>query len=127
MGVERLCEGANFQIPFSADEINLFYQFGEQSKVETWASLFAILPQVKDTLVAEFPETYKLTGQGEVSKTYFFPKSHVSYRKPRAVSNEQRERARQMMIKRNKAKEVAQNRRFALNILLLFPFIAYIL
>ena len=57
-----------------------------------------------DTLVANFPDTYKLTGQDEVSKTYSFPKSYVSYRKPRAVSTEQRERARQMMVKRNKAK-----------------------
>ena len=57
-----------------------------------------------DTLVAEYPDTYKLTEQDEVSKTYSFPKSHVSYRKPRAVSTEQRERARQMMIA-NRAKK----------------------
>ena len=57
-----------------------------------------------DTLVADFPDIYKLTGQDEVSKTYSFPKSYVSYRKPRAVSTEQRERARQMMIANNKAK-----------------------
>ena len=37
-------------------------------------------------------------------KTYSFPKSYVSYRKPRAVSTEQRERTRQMMIANNKAK-----------------------
>ena len=49
VGVERLCEGANIQIPFNADEINLIYQFGEQSKAETCASLSAILPQVKDS------------------------------------------------------------------------------
>ena len=57
-----------------------------------------------DTLVANFPDTYNLTGQDEVSKTYSFPKSYVSYRKPRAVSTEQREWARQMMITKNKAK-----------------------
>ena len=57
-----------------------------------------------DTLVDDFPDTYKLTGQDEVSKTYSFPKSHVSYRKPRAVSTQQRERARQMMIERNREK-----------------------
>ncbi len=57
-----------------------------------------------DTLVANFPDTYKLTGQDEISKTYSFPKSHISYRKPRAVSNEQRERARQMLIANNKSK-----------------------
>ena len=44
-----------------------------------------------DTLVANFPDTYKLVKQDEVSKTYSFPKSFVSYRKPRAVSMEQRE------------------------------------
>ena len=59
-----------------------------------------------DTLVADFPDTYKLTGQDEVSKTYSFPESHVSYRKPRAVSTEQREQARQMMIERNKGKNI---------------------
>ena len=58
-----------------------------------------------DTLVADFPDIYKLTGQDEVSKTYSFPKSYVSYRKPRAVSTEPRERARQMMIEKNRAKE----------------------
>ena len=66
VGVERICEGANFQISFNADEINLIYQFGEQGKAETCASLSAILPQIKDS------------------------------------GTEQRERARQMMIKRNK-------------------------
>ena len=55
-----------------------------------------------DTLVADFPDTYSLTGQDEVSKTYSFPKSYVSYRKPRAISAEHRERARQMMIEQNK-------------------------
>ena len=145
VGVERLCEGANFQIPFNADEINLIYQFGEQSKAETCASLSAILPQIKDsdtkqivndalkklnalsektcaeltatlytrdkavmrkldTLIVDFPDTYKLTGQDRVSKTYSFSKSYVCYRKPRAVSTEQMEQARQMMIANNKAK-----------------------
>jgi hypothetical protein len=59
-----------------------------------------------DKLVADFPNTYSLIGKDEVSKTYSFPKSHISYRKPRAVSTEQRERARQMMIERNMMKEV---------------------
>ena len=49
VGVERLCEGTNFQIPFNADEINLIYQFGEQNKAETCAHLSAILPQIKDS------------------------------------------------------------------------------
>ncbi len=59
-----------------------------------------------DTLVADFPKTYNLTEQDEISKTYSFPKSYVCYGKPREVSTEQRERARQMMIATNKVKEV---------------------
>lgn len=51
-----------------------------------------------DTFVADFPDTYKLTGQDEVSKTYSFPKLYVSYRKPRAVSTEQRDTAKRCSI-----------------------------
>lgn len=49
-----------------------------------------------DTFVANFPDTYKLTGQDEVSKTYSFPKSYISYRKPRLVSTEQRDTGKAM-------------------------------
>ena len=54
-----------------------------------------------DTLVADFPDTYELIEQDEISKTYSFPKSYVSYRKPRKLSNEQREQSRQKMLKLN--------------------------
>lgn len=54
-----------------------------------------------DTLVANFPDTYKLTEQDEISKTYSFPKSHVSYRKPRKLSVEQRKQAQERMNKIN--------------------------
>lgn len=80
----------------------LNYNAGEQT-----ATLYTRDKEVMrklDTLVADFPDIYNLTGQDEVSKTYSFPKSYVSCRKPRAVSTEQRERARQMMIANNKEK-----------------------
>lgn len=51
-----------------------------------------------DRLVAEFLDTYKLTGQTDIDKTYSMPKSHVNYRKPRKLSDEQREQARQRML-----------------------------
>ena len=78
------------------------YNAGEQTAI-LYTRDKAIMRKL-DTLVADFPDKYKQTGQDEVSKTYSFPKSYVSYRKPRAVSTEQRERARQMMIAKNKAK-----------------------
>ena len=58
-----------------------------------------------DTLVADFPDIYRLIKQDEVFKTYSFPKSYVSYQKPRPVSAKQKEWAGQMMIERNRAKE----------------------
>lgn len=52
-----------------------------------------------DALVADFPSIYKLIKQTDNDKTYFMPKSYISYRKPRELSNEQREQARQRIAK----------------------------
>lgn len=56
-----------------------------------------------DRLVADYPDSYKLLSQMDIDKTYSMPQSFVTYRKPRAVSNEQREQARQRMTKLNSA------------------------
>ena len=50
-----------------------------------------------DKLVMEFPEIYKQIGQSKTDKTYSMLKSYISYRKPRKLSEEQRESARQRM------------------------------
>lgn len=50
-----------------------------------------------DKLVEEFPEIYKQIGQSKTDKVYSMPKSYISYRKQRKLSEEQRERARQRM------------------------------
>lgn len=47
-----------------------------------------------DQLVTDYPYTYKLLNQTDIDKTYSMPKSYVTYRKPRAVSDEQGEQAR---------------------------------
>lgn len=54
-----------------------------------------------DRLAADFPDTYKLIGQTDIDKTYSLPKSYVSYRKPRKISDGQREQARQKMLEIN--------------------------
>ena len=56
-----------------------------------------------DTLAADFPDTYKLTGQDEVSKTYSLPKAYVSYRRPRKISDEQRLQVKNRMREINLA------------------------
>ncbi len=54
-----------------------------------------------DRLVADYPDSYKLLKQTDIDKTYSMPKSYITYRKPRMVSDEQREQARQRMAKLN--------------------------
>lgn len=54
-----------------------------------------------DRLVEAYPESYRLIDQTDIDKTYSMPKSHVTYRKPRSVSAEQREQARLRMAQIN--------------------------
>ena len=55
-----------------------------------------------DSLVIEFPEVYRCIRVTDIDRTYEMPKSSVSYRKPRRLSEEQREQARKRMQKINK-------------------------
>ena len=55
-----------------------------------------------DALVIAFPEVYKLVGETDIDKTYSMPKSCVSYRKPRRLSEKLREQRREMMQVLNK-------------------------
>lgn len=54
-----------------------------------------------DSLVSEFPEVYKCIGETDIDKTYSMPKQYVSYRKPRKISDAQREAAKERMKKIN--------------------------
>lgn len=56
-----------------------------------------------DALVIAYPGIYRVVRETEIDRTYEMPKSYVSYRKPRKLSTEQREQARQRMINVNKA------------------------
>ena len=46
-------------------------------------------------LVNDYPDTFKCIGETDIDKTYEMPKSAVTYRKPRRLSEEQREAARE--------------------------------
>ena len=58
-----------------------------------------------DALVIGFPEVYRLIGETDIDKTYSMPKSCVSYRKPRKLSVDSRERKRLQMSKLNCTKK----------------------
>ena len=56
-----------------------------------------------DELVSKYPDIYYLDSQTDIDKTYFFSKSCVKYRKPRTLSEVQKEQARERMKKINAA------------------------
>ncbi|SDB51467.1 hypothetical protein SAMN02910263_02579 [Butyrivibrio sp. INlla16] len=47
-----------------------------------------------DALVADFPSIYRILSETTYAKTYEVPKKYISYRKPRRLTEEQREQAR---------------------------------
>ena len=51
-------------------------------------------------LAANFSDTYKLIGQPDIDKTHSMPKSYVTYRKTREISDERKEQARLKMLVR---------------------------
>ena len=55
-----------------------------------------------DSLVNEFPEVYKCIGETDIDKTYEMPKSVVTYRKPRRISDERRSQLQKIMGNINK-------------------------
>ena len=81
-------------------ETNINFNAGDQI-----ATIYTRDPAVMrriDALVIEYPDTYKCIGETDIDKTYEMPKSFVSYRKPRRLSDEQREAARERMKHVNK-------------------------
>lgn len=55
-----------------------------------------------DALVIEYPDTFKCIGETDIDKTYEMPKSVVTYRKPRRISDERRSQLQKIMGNINK-------------------------
>ncbi len=75
---------------------------------EKMATLYTRDPAVMrkvDALVIEYPDTFKCIGETDIDKTYEMPKSAVSYRKPRRLSEKQREAARKRIKHIQEAKK----------------------
>lgn len=52
-----------------------------------------------DKLVKEFPDIYKLVRETDIDKTYEFPKKYAIPKRPRVLSEEQREKMRERLAK----------------------------
>lgn len=67
---------------------------------EKMATVYTADPAVirnLDSLVIGYPDTFKCIKEDDISKTYEMPKTAVTYRKPRRLSEEQREAAKKRM------------------------------
>ena len=76
---------------------------------EKTATLYTRDPAVirkVDALVIEYPDIFKCIGETDIDKTYEMPKSAVTYRKPRRLSEDQREAARKRLKNNTKALNV---------------------
>ena len=72
---------------------------------EKTATLYTRDPAVirkLDSLVTEYPDTFRRVCETDIDKTYEMPKSVVTYRKPRRISEAKREQAREAMKKINR-------------------------
>ena len=52
-----------------------------------------------DSLVIGYPDVFRCVAKSDIDKTYEMPKTAVSYRKPRKLSEEQRKQARERIKK----------------------------
>ena len=68
---------------------------------EKTASVYTRDPAVirkLDSLVIEYPDTFKCVGETDIDKAYEMPKTAITYRKPRKLSEEQKEAARKRLM-----------------------------
>ena len=88
--------------PLTRYEQETIISFNAGEQTATVYTRDKIVMRKLDGLVKAFPAVYKLIGQTKHDKTYSMPKSYISYRKPRNISEVLREQARQQMKKINK-------------------------
>lgn len=71
--------------------------FNAQDQMATLYTRDPAIMRKVDALVIDYPDTFKCIGETDIDKTYEMPKSVVIYRKPRRLSVEQRQEAKERM------------------------------
>ena len=75
--------------------------FNAGEKNATVFTLDSTVMRQLDSLDNEYPDTFRCIKETDISKTYEMAKTSITSRKPRKLSDEQREQARQRMKKIN--------------------------
>ena len=85
----------------SRSEQETVINFNAKEKMATLYTRDPAIMKQMDTLVIEFPDTYKCIAETDIDKTYSLPKKCISYRGKRHLNQAQREAARKRMNKIN--------------------------
>ncbi len=83
------------------EEQETIINFSAADKIATLYTRDPAVMRKVDALVTEYPDTFKCISETDIDKTYEMPKSHISYRKPRRISEAKRQQARNAMKKIN--------------------------
>ncbi len=82
-------------------EMETVINFNAGDKTATLYTRDPAVMRKVDALVNAFPDTYICVSHTSIDKTYELPKSAISYRKSRKLSEEQRRAARERMRRIN--------------------------
>ena len=78
--------------------------FNAEEKMATLYTRDPAIMRKVDALVIDYPDTFKCIGETDIDKTYEMPKSAVTYRKPRRISDDRRKQICEAMKKINEDK-----------------------
>ena len=79
------------------EEQETIITFNAKNKNATIYTRDPMVMREVDSLVIGYPDVFKCVAMSDIDKTYEMPKTAVSYRKPRRLSEKQREDARKRM------------------------------
>ena len=76
------------------EEQETIINFNAKNKIATVYTRDPTFMKQMDKLVSEYPDTFRCKYVSEVDKVYEVPAASVTFRKPKRLTNEQREAAR---------------------------------
>ena len=81
----------------SREEQETIITFNAKDKNATIYTRDPTVMREVDSLVIGYPDVFRCVGESDIDKTYEMPKSAISYRKPRKLSDERRNQVREAM------------------------------
>ena len=84
------------------EEQETIINFNAKEKIATVYTRDPTFMKQMDILVREYPDTFRCKSISEVDRVYEVPAASVTFRKPRKLSDEQREAARKRLKSNSK-------------------------